>query len=165
MAINVQIKLNLPPHILSLRQMQGVALNTVASIKLRTSKGIDAKGKNFKKYSTKPLYVSLRGHGLKPLGGRKSRTGQSVFYQKGYAEYKARSKKVQTALVDLINSGNLMNNLVVLDVTQSGFRIGLTKHVASYGYDVNMTREFLGLTQKDQQRLTDALAYDIRAAL
>lgn len=165
MSISVRINLNLPSHILSVRQLQGVALNTVASIKLRTSKGIDAHGKKFKKYSTKPLYVPLRGHGLKPLGGRKSRTGQSVFYQKGYAEYKARSKRVQSALVDLINSGNMLNNLVVLNVTQSGFRIGLTKHVASYGYDVNAEREFLGLTQQDQQRLTEALADDIRRSL
>ena len=76
-----------------------------------------------------------------------------MFFQGGYREYKHRSRKRgsggDSAEVDLVLSGALMNNLVVLQATQNRFIIGLTQHVQYYGYYVNEIREYLGLTQKD----------------
>ena len=81
------IKLNLPSSLWTARDTARLGMNTLAAIKLRTSKGFDANGKRFKGYSTKPLYVAFKGARLKPKGGRLSRTGKSIYYdvERGYA--------------------------------------------------------------------------------
>tara|TARA_R100000479_G_C6324264_1_gene178948 strand:+ start:41 stop:217 length:177 start_codon:yes stop_codon:yes gene_type:complete len=56
----IKVNLNLPTDVWSASDSAGLASNTLASIKLRTSKGIDANGKPFDKYSTNPLYVKKR---------------------------------------------------------------------------------------------------------
>tara|TARA_Y100000592_G_scaffold9199_2_gene12868 strand:+ start:12460 stop:12975 length:516 start_codon:yes stop_codon:yes gene_type:complete len=167
--MSVKLKLNLPSSVWTAQDSSILALNTLASIKLRTSKGISSENKKFKEYSTNPLYVSFKGARLKPKGGVKSSTGDSVFYQDGYKQYKhdsrKRGKSSKSAEVDLVLSGQLMNNLVVLEATNTGFKIGLTKHVRHYGYDVNLERPFIGLTKKDTQILIDSVAIDIKNKL
>tara|TARA_Y100000310_G_C20481474_1_gene714884 strand:- start:16 stop:510 length:495 start_codon:yes stop_codon:yes gene_type:complete len=158
-------KTDIPKSLWTAQDSQMIGLNTVASIKLRTSKGISSEGIGFKKYSTKPIYISKRGARLAPKGGRPSRTGRSIFYQGGYAEYKAKSKKVKEAPVDLILSGILMNNLVLQYADRHRFIIGLTKHVQYYGYHVNAVRPFIGLTPDDVRIITEAVQYDIRERL
>jgi len=138
---------------------------------MRTSKGIDANGRKFAGYSTRPIYIRIQGAKLKPKGGTPSASGRSVFYQNGYREYKNKSRRRvpggagQSAEVDLVLSGALMNNLVVKEANQNGFSIGLTNHVAHYGYKVNDDREYIGLTDKDVDILVAAVEYDIRAKL
>ena len=162
------INLNLPSSLWSARDSMGVALNTVASIKLRTSKGLDASGRAFKGYSTKPLYVAKRGARLTPKGGQPSSTGKSVFYSGGYKQYKKESRRRggggDSAEVDLVLSGNMMNNFVVLEATESGFKIGLTDH-AKYGYSVNDDREFIGLTDREVDILVRSIEIDLRRKL
>ena len=135
---------------------------------MRTSRGIDATGNQFKGYSTRPLYVLKRGARLKPKGGRLSRTGRSVFYQKGYKQYKHESRRRGTpgesAEVDLVLSGNMMNNFVVKQATINGFKLGLTQQ-ANYGYSVNMDREFIGLTDQEVDILVRAVEFDLRRKL
>ena len=61
-------------------------------IQMRTAAGKGAGGKPFTPYSTKPIYmpVDKRKPGYKkPAGGRPSKSGKSVFYAGGYAEYKS----------------------------------------------------------------------------
>ena len=77
----------------------------------------------------------------------------------GYREYKELSRErgtvpgqIDSAEVDLVLSGALMNNLVVLKASKTRFVIGLTKHVRYYGYAVNAKREYLGLSP-DEVRL------------
>ena len=168
MKSGVKVKIDLKfPTIWTAQDTLKLASNTLASIKLRTSKGIDANGKPFKGYSKKSLYVSKRGARLSPKGGRPSRTGRSVFYQGGYREYKQKSRRrsgSSSAEVDLILSGNMMNNLVVKDATATGFSIGLTKH-AQYGYAVDEDRQFLGLTQRDVDILTRSAQAEIARKL
>lgn len=167
MATKVDIKI--PRTIWSAQDSMKLALNTLAMIKLRTSEGIDANGKAFKEYSQKTLYVSFKGARLKPKGGRKTKSGKSIYYKGGYQQYKhesrRRNKNADSAEVDLVLSGQLMNNLVVKEATPQGFRIGLTEHVSSYGYHVNAKREFLGLTPKDVEILLEAVNYDVRRKL
>ena len=54
-----------------------------------------------------------------------------------------------------------MNNLVVIEAKQNRFKIGLTKHVQHYGYDVHAIRPFIALTPKDVQTLVNAVSIDI----
>jgi hypothetical protein len=95
-------------------------------------KGLSSNGGKFKEYSREPMYIAYKGARLKPKGGtRVSRTGASIYYAGGYQQYKHDSRKRQggqgkTAEVDLVLSGQLMNNLVVLEATNTRFRIGLT---------------------------------------
>jgi len=58
-----------------------------------------------------------------------------------------------------------MNNLVVLEATRDQFKIGLTKHVKSYGYHVNDKREYIGLTDDEVDVLVDAIALDLSEKL
>jgi hypothetical protein len=164
--MTVKVNLKLPASVWTASDSAALASNTLASIKLRTSKGIDAQGTKFDDYSTNPLSVSLKGARLKPKGGIKSKSGKSVFYQGGYKQYKEESRKRTrgrgvSAEVDLVLSGQLMNNFVVLEAKSTSFKIGLTKHVRHYGYDVNDQREFIGLTPKEVDILVNAVAIDI----
>jgi hypothetical protein len=169
--MTVKVKLNLPRDIWTAKDTKALASNTVATVKRRTMKGVSSKGKKFKKYSTNPLYVSFRGARLKPKGGtRLSRTGKSIYYANGYRQYKEDSRKRrggqgQTAEVDLVLSGQLMNNLVVLQATETRFRIGLTKHVRHYGYEVHKVRPYIGLTDNEIDTLVNAVAFDISKKL
>ena len=159
--------LNLPASLWSDKDAAGLAANIVAMIKLRTSKGLDADGEAFKGYSENPLYVAKRGARLAPKGGRPTRTGEGVFYEGGYRQYKKESRrhgKDDSAEVDLVLSGNMMNNLVVKSATAKQIVIGLTKH-AQYGYAVNETREFLGLGEDDIDVIVRAIEFDIRRKL
>lgn len=166
MAANV--KLNLPRSLWTAKDSARLASNTLAQIKIRTGKGVDANGQLFKDYSTSPIYVPLKGARLKPKGGRKSRTKKSIYYAKGYAQYKEESRKRggggESASVDLVLSGNMLNNFVVKEATVNGFKIGLTEH-AQYGYEVNEYREFIGLTQGEVDILVKSVQIDLRNKL
>ena len=58
----------------------------------------------------------------------------------------------------------MMNNLVVKEATALGFTIGLTKH-AQYGFAVNETREFIGLSPDDVEVLMDSAEAELRRKL
>ena len=147
-----KVNLNLPSSLWTAKDSARLASDTLASIKRRTTRGIDANGQKFDGYSTEPIYVAKRGARLAPKGGEPTPSGQSVYYEGGYKQYKhdsrRRSTLAGTAEVDLVLSGNMMNNLVVKKATAEGFTIGLTKN-AQYGYAVNQDREFLGLSSSD----------------
>ena len=168
----VKIDLNLPRSVWTERDTRALAQNTLASIKMRTSRGIDANGEPFDAYSTRPIYIAKQGAKLKPKGGRPTKSGKSIYYEGGYQEYKQSSRRRQSmpttrtgagqsAEVDLVLSGSLMNNFVVLEATPNSFKLGLTKHVQHYGYDVNEYRQFIGLTSKEVDILVEAIEHDI----
>lgn len=169
--MSVKLKLKLPQNVWSAKDTKTIALNTVATVKRRTMKGLSSNGGKFKKYSREPMYVSFKGARLKPKGGtRVSRTGASIYYAGGYQQYKHDSRtrqggREETAEVDLVLSGQLMNNLVVLEATDTRFRIGLTKHVQHYGYEVHKVRPFIGLTDDEINILVNAVAFDISKKL
>ncbi len=163
-----KVNLNLPASLWTARDSARLASDTLAAIKIRTTRGVDANGRPFKGYSTEPIYVSKRGARLAPKGGEPSRTGESVFYEGGYRQYKDESRRRggadDSAEVDLVLSGNMMNNLVVKEATSNQFVIGLTKH-AQYGYLVNADREFLGLSDDDVEILVKAVEIEIRSKI
>jgi hypothetical protein len=170
--MTARIDLNVPRELWTAQDSLRLGQNMLAVIKMRTSEGLDADGQPFKKYSTKPLYVAKRGARLTPKGGRPSRTGKSVYYAGGYQEYKQESRRRQSmpvtqsgagqsAEVDLVLSGNLMNNLIVTEATQNHFKIGLTRQVQNYGYAVNKTREYIGLTDDEVDILVESIRFDM----
>jgi hypothetical protein len=159
------------PALWSAADSQVTALDTVALIKRRIYKGIDSTGRPFLSYSTRPIYVPKKGARLTPKGGREARGGRSVYYAGGYAEYKEKSRRRvagganQTAEVDLTLSGALVNNIQPLQVSKSGYTIGLTSAVRGYGYRVNERRPYLGLSPNDVKILSAAVAARIRKKL
>lgn len=163
-----KVNIKVPRSLWTKKDSARLASNTLASIKLRTSKGIDANGEEFDEYSTTPIYVALKGARLKPKGGEKTKSGNSIFYQNGYQQYKQDSRRRggggDSAEVDLVLSGNMMNNLIVKETTATSFTIGLTNK-AQYGYIVNQKREFLGLSQDDIDVLVKTVELEIRKKL
>lgn len=162
--MTVKVQLNLPKSLWSAQKSLRLASDTLASIKLRTSKGLDAYDVPFKGYSTRPITIEKRGARLAPKGGEPSEDGSSVYYAGGYKQYKQESRRRgagDSAEVDLILSGNMMNNLVVKEATKEGFKIGLTQH-AQYGYTVNVDREFLGLSEREVKILVRVIEQEMR---
>ena len=164
--VSIQPRLRFPP-IWTPQNNQVSALNAIALIKKRTMKGVSAKGRRFKKYSTKSIYINIRGARLKPKGGRLSRSKKSMYFQGGYKEYKERSRlgRIQTAEVDLTLSGVLMNSIQVLEATEYSYTIGLASQSRHYGYHVNDKRPFLGLLKKEVNILIKAAAIDMKRNL
>ena len=163
--MSARFELNLPRELWTARDSLGLGQNMLALIKMRTGKGLDANDKPFKEYSTNSLSVAKRGARLTPKGGQPSASGRSVFYEGGYKQYKHESRRRggsgNSAEVDLVLSGQLMNNLVVTEATQNHFKIGLTNQVESYGYAVNEKREYIGLTNDEVDILVESIRFDI----
>ena len=63
-----KVTLNLPKVLWTAKDMAGLAANTLASIKLKTSKGPAPDGKSFQGYSPNPLYFAKRRAPLQPNG-------------------------------------------------------------------------------------------------
>src|SRR5210317_824502 len=159
--MSVKVNLKLPRNIWTAKDTKTIASNTLATVKRRSMRGISSQGKKFKKYSTKPMYVSFKGARLKPKGGtRVSRTGKSIYYAGGYQQYKNDSRKRQGG-----KGQTAEVNLVVLEATDTRFRIGLTKHVQHYGYEVHKIRPYIGLTDDEIDTLVNAVAFDISKKL
>jgi hypothetical protein len=167
------LKLKLPKSLWTARDSARLAANTVAAIKLRTSKGLDADNKPFKRYSTRPIYIS-KNSTPKPKRGRRwtirrpRRRLRTVFYQGGYEEYKKLSRQHNansSALVDLVGSGVMLNNLVVLHADAKRFVIGMTYNVRHYAYAVNAERKFLGLSPDDVNMIVSAVEHELMQKL
>ena len=58
----------------------------------------------------------------------------------------------------------MLNNFVVQEATEDGFKLGLTNN-AQYGYQVNQDREFIGLTDQEVKILVKAVELDIKRKL
>ena len=87
-----------------------------------------------------------------------------MFFAGGYHEYKVKSRRHgagSSALVDLVASGILMNNLVVLHADARRFVIGLTPEVRYYGYAVNQDRPYLGLSPRQVDIVVKAVELDL----
>ena len=157
--------IKLPRSLWSDQDSATLGLNAIAAIKSRTSKGLDGYLEPFNMYSENPITISKKGAGLSPKGGRPSASGDSVFYEQGYRQYKhesrGRSARAASAEVDLILSGALMNNIILTQADRSGFTISLSDHVSYYGYRVNADREFLRLDDDTIKILTRAVNIDM----
>ena len=53
------VKLKFPQKLWTKKDTMRLAMNTLASIKLRTSQGLDANGDKFDEYSVKPIYIPI----------------------------------------------------------------------------------------------------------
>ncbi len=143
------------------KDMRRLGQGIVVTIKTRTLRGLDKRGNPFKPYSRRPIYVAKRHARLAPKGGRPSRTGKSIYYAGGYAEYKRTSRRLSvptdgsaTAEVDLILSGQLMGSIHVSRATPTSVRISTGAREALYGVHVNNVRRFMGISRKDREQMS-----------
>ncbi len=178
MATRITVSLSIP-ELWTEKDSRITALDTIAMIRSRVYSGRDTKDQPFAGYSTRPIYISRKGARLKPKGGRtkrlkavgRKRAMKTMYFAGGYKEYKQKSRRRvkggqnQTAEVDLTLSGALMNNIVTTQVSKTGFTIGLSSAVNSYGYYVNLKRPFMGLSPLDQAQLQRAVSARIRKKL
>lgn len=161
MPATVKVKI-LVPELWTKQDSLRTGLDTLALIKARTMRGISSTGQPFHKYSATPINIPINAF-PRPRGGRLSRTGNSIYYSRGYAEYKRLSRGYggggarATSEVDLTLTGNLMNGLQVIKHNKKSFTIGLIQQVRYYGYDVHDDRPFIGLTFKESQMVTEVI--------
>jgi hypothetical protein len=69
MPMRATINLNLPSAFWTAQQSAALASNVVASIKMRTSEGLDTNDKPFKNYSKRPIYIPFKARGSSRRGG------------------------------------------------------------------------------------------------
>jgi hypothetical protein len=142
-------------------------------IRSRTESGRDVDGKPFRPYSTRPCYISLqerpapRGGVKTPRTSRKisnynrrsgasmqtarksARGGKTMFFPRGYAEYKA---NLYGAVVNLTKTGRMLSSLYV------EARDRLRVIIGFYGREANdkaqwnnETRPFFGIRQAQEK--------------
>lgn len=155
----------LPKRVTDREAMVQIANGIRAIILHRTVRGISATGKAFKGYSTKKIWVPFRdrpgsGRRLTPKGGVVSRTGMSMRFDDGYAEYKKKSRVAgqlpaggaasgPNADVDLHLSGELMKGLHEAQADDDSVVIQTSNSTQAYAAAVNDARPFLGLAPDD----------------
>ena len=109
----------------------------------RTQKGKDVKGRAFKRYGTKRLYVPLKSR-PKPKGGQptfkgKAKKGKTRRYDGGYAEYhSAVVKRPPGSIVSLSLTGDMMGNIHVRSVGKKAVRLSIPnsrENAKAYGHD------------------------------
>ena len=125
----------------------------VAFIRGRTGKGRSALGDGFAPYSTAPIYISRHtgtGRRLVPKGGRRTKSGKSVFYEGGYAQY--RQLSTGSGVINLTLSGQLMRAIRVSQVTASRAVVDIAPG-AAYGAAVNDKRRFMGIAPDETKKL------------
>ena len=132
------------------QSMAQVCTWSVATVVERTTQqGVGAAGEAFSDYSKKPPYISKAsetGMRLSPKGGKPSKSGKSVRYDRGYDEYKESSRlgRITSARVDLVLSGQMMREVDAVEVTADEGVVSLRGQSRDYGTHVNDLRTFLG---------------------
>ena len=115
-----------------------VALNALADVKTRIhQQGKASDGGDIGKYSTTPIYVSVKENPGKSFGRPVGKTGKSKFksgekagqdhasrfFEKGYSEYKTAIGRNQLGKVNLSLSGQLDSQLTLI-ATPKGYGLG-----------------------------------------
>ena len=151
------------------RDMAELGQIAVSEIVIRTfthGEGVD--DRKFKRYSTKPIYVSSRLARLKPKGGRRTPGGR--YYAGGYAQYKKDSRSGNRPVgarnaVDLVLSGEMLRKFKVLRHNRQRAVIGLTGSPAIYGSYVNEARPWIGFSPKNRRSFFKKFARMVRQRL
>lgn len=138
--------------IIGARGMTAIGNSVVALIRKRTTvDGESYTGGGFKPYSTRPIYIT-RGRGtgarLAPKGGRPTPSGQSVYYDGGYADYKRQSSG--SSVVNLTLSGQLMRSIAVAKATRRQVVVQTGSGVSDYARGVNDARPFMGVSEAER---------------
>lgn len=134
-----------------------------ATINLRIRDGQSTEGKRFKPYSTRKITIRLdsgTAARLKPKGGRLSRSGDSMVFDGGYAEYKKLSRKggIVGHEVDLTLSGSMLRRLGVKSTTKDSVEVGVSHESATYAGAVDKERPFLSISERELDELADEIA-------
>lgn len=184
MIVRMELKVSgapLPDQVTDREAMEAIGLAIRTLIIKRTLNGISATGKAFKGYSTKRIWVPFSdrpgtGRRLTPKGGVVSRTGLSMRFDDGYAEYKRKSRRAgqipeggaasaPTAEVDLVLSGQLLRSIEVAQADDTSVVVQTGNGTLAYADKVNEERPFMGIAPDDIGPLERVIARHIQAAL
>lgn len=152
--------------------------DAVASlIRIRMYNGIDANGQPAKAYSTKRIWIPFSayagtGRRLTPKGGTVSRTGRSMRFDDGYAEYKRKSRKQgqlprggratgPTSEVDWTLTGELRNGIHTAQADEDSVVVQTSGSTLDYADAVNEKRPFMDLAPGDMRPLAAVVAEQI----
>lgn len=152
--------------LMDVRGMTTIGNALVAIIRRRTGQGESYTGDAFAPYSTRPIYIT-RGRGtgarLAPKGGRLSRTGQSVYYAGGYAEYKQAS--TGSGVVNLTLSGQLMRSIAVAKATARQAIVQAGNGTADYARGVDTARPYMGASPAEVALLTRVANAEVKRVI
>ena len=169
-----------PSFVWDLKAMRDVAEVLRTSLVQRTFfEGLDVDDNGMKAYSTKPVVIyrnSETARRLKPKGGtpwkgkRGPNKGRVVgrFYEDGYKQYKAESRKGlndRSVEVDLILSGQLSRSIALTAVGKTGVTISPRGAAVAYAGATHDRRNWWGISQRNFADLQAALPAIIGGAI
>jgi hypothetical protein len=160
------------------------AADIVTIIRRRTNRGQSAQGRAFMPYSTRPTNIPVlnepgTGRRLAPKGGTLSRSGRSMRFIGGYAEYKRLSRGSgalpatgyaaaavgPSSEVDLLLSGQLRRSIEVAQADEDSAVVQTGTQTATYAGAVNALRPFMGLAPGDRAQVEAALTSAVLGAI
>ena len=184
LSLRVTVSGSIPTQVTDRQAMVQIAQDVVTIIRRRTNRGQAADGKPFKPYSTKPISIGTfsqpgTGRRLAPKGGKLSKSGKSMRFVGGYAEYKRLSRGAgglpstgyaaaavgPSSEVDLLLSGQLRRSIEVAQADEDSAVVQTGTQTAAYAGAVNAQRPFMGLAPGDRAQVEAALTSAVLGAI
>ena len=163
--------------------LRKLGARAVELINIRTLEGIDAEGKKFVGYSTRPFCRPYAGVPKTTINRLEAEGSLSYFtvrgkdrgalwirIEDGYLEFKRARNPAWNGVVDLHDTGEMMRNLSVTGTGASSVTIGFKTFPAAqkaYWHNVSgagrshVIRKFLGISPKDMTELIDLIQQGI----
>jgi len=141
-----------------------MAANVRNFIVERSLRGQDVNLQPFKPYSQKPLYVPADFRPAPKGWTRRTKTG--FFYEKGYAQLAAATKK-GGGKVNLFATGDMFRALQPQKISDNHARVGFTRQKAALkALEVNAERKFMGFkTRRELDALSRLFSFEINRLL
>jgi hypothetical protein len=184
LSLRVTVSGSMPTQITDREAMVQIAQDVVTIIRRRTNRGQSAKGEAFKPYSTRPISIGTTaspgtGRRLAPKGGKLSKSGRSMRFVGGYAEYKRLSRGSgalpatgfaaaavgPSSEVDLLLSGQLRRSIEVAQADEDSAVVQTNTRTATYAGAVNALRPFMGLAPGDRAQVEAVLTQAVLGAI
>jgi hypothetical protein len=184
LSLRVTVSGSMPTQVTDREAMVQIAADVVTIIRRRTNRGQSAKGEAFKPYSTRPISIGTfsqpgTGRRLAPKGGVLSKSGKSMRFAGGYAEYKRLSRGAgalpatgyaaaavgPSGEVDLLLSGELRRSIEVAQADEDSAVVQTGTRTATYAGAVNALRPFMGLAPGDRAQVEAVLKSAVLGAI
>jgi hypothetical protein len=184
LSLRVTVSGSMPTQVTDREAMVQIAADVVTIIRRRTNRGQSARGEAFKPYSTRPISIGTfsqpgTGRRLAPKGGKLSKSGKSMRFTGGYAEYKRLSRGAgalpatgyaaaavgPSSEVDLLLSGELRRSIEVAQADEDSAMVQTGTRTATYAGAVNALRPFMGLAPGDRAQVEAVLKSAVLGAI
>jgi hypothetical protein len=184
LSLRVTVSGSVPTQVTDRQAMVQIAQDVISIIRRRTNRGQSAEGKAFKPYSTRPTNIPVLnepgvGRRLTPKGGKLSKSGRSMRFAGGYAEYKRLSRGSgalpatgyaaaavgPSSDVDLLSSGELRRSIEVAQADADSAVVQTNTRTATYAGAVNALRPFMGIAPGDRAQVEAVLTQAVLGAI